>query len=407
MTSVLASESGRSGSRLACPCLGENSPYRILVAEDDEGFLDALEAVLTADGRFAVVGRARNGHEALELAARLRIDAVVMDIEMPELDGIGAVRALRAAGCTVPIIMFSTLTEQGAVATFDALAAGASDYVAKPANVGSVTQSLQKVRTDLIPRIKALVPESLLSQASRLAHLGPAATRGLAPSAGHVATPVPAGPPVRARTDPQTEPVRLLTIGCSTGGPEALGRLLRHLPTLPVPVAVVQHMPPVFTRQFAGRLDRQLPFDVVEAEHGTPMQPGTVYIAPGDHHLSVSRTGTRMLTVIDSRPPENSCRPAVDVLFRSAAQHTKAGTLAVVLTGMGADGCLGAADIVRAGGSVLIQDEASSVVWGMPGAVSRAGLAEESLSVEALASAIIRRTTPHEAHARRTGRESR
>jgi two-component system chemotaxis response regulator CheB len=192
----------------------------------------------------------------------------------------------------------------------------------------------------------------------------------------------------------QRSPFRVLVVGCSTGGPDALARLLADLPAdLPVPVAVVQHMPPVFTRQFAMRLDRTSPFHVVEAHGAEILEPGTVYIAPGDFHLSLVTAGARTLTAVEQGPPENFCRPAVDVLFRSAAAVFGPDVLAVVLTGMGADGRRGSQDVVTAGGSVIVQDEATSVVWGMPGAVAQAGTAEEVLPLGELALAISRRLT--------------
>jgi two-component system chemotaxis response regulator CheB len=184
----------------------------------------------------------------------------------------------------------------------------------------------------------------------------------------------------------------VLTIGCSTGGPEALSTLLAGLPAdLRVPVVVVQHMPPVFTRQFAARLDRNLPFDVYEAAGGEKLRPGSVFIAPGDYHLRLRRVGNDVVTTIDQQVPENFCRPAVDVLFRSTAEVFGPDVLATVLTGMGSDGRRGSQDVVAAGGSVIVQDEASSVVWGMPGSVVEVGAAEEVLPLGELALALTRR----------------
>jgi two-component system chemotaxis response regulator CheB len=299
-----------------------------------------------------------------------------MDIEMPEMNGIDAVRGIRAgAGGTahsrVPIIMFSTLTERGAAATLDALSAGANEYVTKPANVGSVAQSMESVREQLIPKIKALT--------GRPGGPGPARRAAAAPSRA----PQP-------RSAPGKKPA-VLVIGSSTGGPEALARVLPLLPaTLPVPVLLVQHMPPVFTKQFAQRLDRLCALRVLEAVDGAALHPGTVHLAPGDHHLVVRRTGKGNLTALNQAPPENFCRPAVDPLFRSAVAAYDGAVLAVVLTGMGSDGRAGAAEIRSAGGTVLVQDQASSVVWGMPGAVASAGLADDILPLDRVAEAIQR-----------------
>jgi two-component system chemotaxis response regulator CheB len=201
-------------------------------------------------------------------------------------------------------------------------------------------------------------------------------------------------PPPPARPAPALATgYRLLAIGCSTGGPEALGTLLNSMPRLSVPVAVVQHMPPLFTRQFAARLDRQLPYPVVQAEDGQPMEAGTVYIAPGDYHLHVTARSGGFGVRLSQEAPENYCRPAVDVLFRTAAEVARGAVLGVVLTGMGHDGCAGARTLVDKGGSVLVQDEATSVVWGMPGAVAAAGLAEEVLPLDRIGSAVQRRLT--------------
>lgn len=348
---------------------------RVLVVDDSVVIRKLVSDLLSEDPDIEVVGTAVNGRAGLQKIALLDPDLVTMDVEMPELDGIETVRRLRASGSRVPVIMFSTLTERGASATLDALAAGASDYVPKPANVGSVGRSMEQVREALIPRIKSLVPR-----------------RGHVATAGAVLPPAAAAPvPLRAPVARPAGSYRLLVVGSSTGGPEAVGTLLSALPPLPVPVAVVQHMPPLFTKQFAARLDRQLDVEVTEAAHGQELRPGTVCIAPGDFHLEVVADGQRLLTRLTQDPPENFCRPAVDVLFRSATGAVGGAVLGVVLTGMGSDGARGSRTIVDQGGAVLAQDQASSVVWGMPGAVATAGLAERVLPLRELAPEIVRR----------------
>jgi two-component system chemotaxis response regulator CheB len=321
------------------------------------------------------VGTAVNGKIALGKLEQLKPDLVTMDIEMPEMNGIEAVRAIRAgqggpAHRSVPIVMFSTLTERGASATLDALSAGANEYVTKPANVGSVSQSMESVREQLIPKIKALT--------------------GRPVTAGPAAAPPPPPRPAAPRTGPGKKPA-VLVIGSSTGGPEALAQVLPRLPAnLPVPVLLVQHMPPVFTRQFAQRLDRLSPLRVVEATDGSPLVPGTAHLAPGDHHLVVRKTARGLHTGLNQGPPENFCRPAVDPLFRSAVTAYDGAVLAVVLTGMGSDGRNGAAEIRSGGGTVIAQDQATSVVWGMPGAIAQAGLADEILPLDRIPDAINR-----------------
>jgi two-component system, chemotaxis family, protein-glutamate methylesterase/glutaminase len=353
------------------------NPIRVMVVDDSVVVRKIVTDVLSADPDIEVVGTAVNGRIAVAKLAQLEPDLVTMDIEMPELNGIEAVRAIRSgaggrAHGRVPIVMFSTLTERGASSTLDALSAGANDYVTKPANVGSVGQSMESVREQLIPKIKALT--------GRPVSIGPA----------RAAAPVPPPRAAAPRTGPRKLPA-VLVIGSSTGGPEALAKVLPQLPAgLPVPVLVVQHMPPVFTRQFAQRLDRLSPLRVVEASDGSPLVPGTVHLAPGDHHLVVRSSARGLHTGLSQGPPENFCRPAVDPLFRSAVTAFDGAVLAVVLTGMGSDGRNGAGEIRAAGGTVLVQDQNSSVVWGMPGAISQAGYADEVLPLDRIPEAVHR-----------------
>jgi two-component system chemotaxis response regulator CheB len=336
---------------------------RILVVDDAVVVRRIVTDALAAEPDLEVVGTAPNGRIALSKIPQLNPDLVTLDVEMPEMDGLETLAAIRQRYPTLPVIMFSTLTERGASVTMEALLRGANDYVTKPANVGSVPQAMARIREELVPKIHALCPGAR--------RVVPPAPRPSSPASPAVAGRAPVA---RRRTD---APVEALVIGVSTGGPNALAALLPKLPgDLPVPVLVVQHMPPMFTRLLAERLDAQSPLHVSEAVDGDLVVPGRVLVAPGDQHLEVRRRGTNVVAALTTAPPENSCRPAADVLFRTAAAVYGAGTLGLVLTGMGHDGQRGAEHIVERGGHVLAQDQASSVVWGMPGAVVGAGLAD-------------------------------
>ncbi|HEY0118148.1 MAG TPA: chemotaxis-specific protein-glutamate methyltransferase CheB [Cellulomonas sp.] len=370
------------------------TPVRVLVVDDSVVVRRLVSETLARDPRVEVVGTASNGRLALARVEQLAPDVVTMDIEMPEMDGIEAVRALRRAGQRMPIIMFSTLTERGAESTLDALAAGATDYVTKPTGGTSVTDSLQRVAEELIPKILVLAGVRAARQVpapSRAGMLGPARATGPAGPAGATGPAGPSGPTVRVAAGGTlpTHPVRLVVVGSSTGGPEALSRFVGALAAPPpVPLLVVQHMPPVFTRQLAARLDRLGPTSVVEAAGSEQLSPGTIYVAPGDHHLVVRSRGAGLATGLQDSPPVNFCRPSVDVLFSSAVDVVGGEIVGVVLTGMGADGRTGAGRIVAAGGTVIVQDEPTSVVWGMPGAVANAGFAHRVLPLGDIARAV-------------------
>ncbi len=354
-------------------------PIRVLVVDDSVVIRRLVSEILAADPRIDVVGTAQNGQVALTKMADLMPDAVTLDIEMPIMDGIACLRELRKKYPRLPVVMFSTLTERGASATLDALAAGASDYVTKPANVGSVTESRQNISEQLIPKLIALTGARRLVIRS-----GPVTPPAPVPSAAN-GVPAPAG-----ATGKRTAAFSVLAIGSSTGGPDALAKLLSALPAdLPVPIVVVQHMPPLFTRMLAQRLDSNCPLSISEAAEGDLVERGRVLIAPGGRHLEVRSKGATVVAHLTDDPPENFCRPAVDVLFRSVSAVYRNRTLGVVLTGMGRDGALGATTIRNAGGEMFAQDEATSVVWGMPGAVVGAGQADRVLPLDQMAGQIV------------------
>ncbi|MGE3177744.1 MAG: chemotaxis response regulator protein-glutamate methylesterase [Vicinamibacterales bacterium] len=357
---------------------------RALVVDDAVVVRRMVTDVLSEDPEIEVAGAAANGRIALQKLTQVNPDIVTLDIEMPEMNGLETLAAIRKTHPTLPVIMFSTLTERGAAATLEALSLGASDYVTKPANVGSVALAQQRIRDELIPKVKALCRVK--------ADPAPALDRHQVPAA----TPLPRVAPALPRQavlSTGTRHVDIVAIGVSTGGPNALAAVLPELPAdFPVPIVLVQHMPPMFTRLLAERLDSQSSLTVREAAGGEALAPGHVYIAPGNYHLVLQRKGTQVVTALNQDPPENSCRPAVDPLFRSVSEVYGTHVLAVVLTGMGQDGLRGVEHIHAAGGQVIVQDEGSSVVWGMPGFVAKAGLADRVLPLKDIPVEITRRT---------------
>ena len=346
------------------------TPIRILVVDDSVVIRRRLAETLSEDQALQVVGTASDGRIGLAKIAQLKPDLVTLDIEMPVMNGLETLAALRKLYPKLPVIMFSTLTERGAAATLDALSLGASDYATKPSNTGSPAVAIERIRSELIPKIKALcgvvVPLTLVP----LPQMGPVVK-------------------VRVRNNARIE---IVAIGTSTGGPNALAEVLPRIPgDFPVPIVVVQHMPPIFTRLLADRLASHSAIPVEEGSAGVVLSPGHAWIAPGNFHMKVVRSGVSWRLDLNQEPQENSCRPAVDVLFRSVAATCGANVLGVVMTGMGSDGVLGAQDIRDAGGNVIIQDEASSVVWGMPGLVHASGLEEAAYPLHQLAEQITRR----------------
>lgn len=337
---------------------------RVLIVDDSTVIRRLLSDALSGDSAIEVAGTASNGRIALAKVEQLNPDLVTLDIEMPDMDGLATLKELRARRPRLPVIMFSTLTERGAVTTLNALAAGANDYVTKPANVGSVTAAIQSVREQLIPRIKALCPSVVESRPS-------------------IRPPAPVANRVAVRPSRQVE---IIAIGVSTGGPNALTSIFRQLPAdLGVPLVIVQHMPPVFTKYLAERLNSISALEVREAAAGELLHAGGAWLAPGGMHLGLARSASGVITRLHLGPPENSCRPAVDVLFRSVAGLYGPAAAGLILTGMGCDGLRGCQDIHAAGGQIAIQDESTSVVWGMPGAVYGAGLAGEVLPLPRIA----------------------
>ena len=350
---------------------------RVLVVDDSVVIRRMVSDVLAGEPDIEVAGAAADGRIALQKIEQVNPDIITLDVEMPVMDGLETLKQLRKTHRRLPVIMFSTLTERGAAATMDALALGASDYVTKPANVGSAAAALEKIRAELIPKIRAHVPQAATSTA-RLFSMAAAQKVQLSSAL--------------AAPRPVTSRIEVVAIGTSTGGPNALSDLVPLLPpNFPVPVVIVQHMPPIFTKFLADRLSSKSQIPVMEAVNHQELLPGHAYIAPGDFHMMVERSKDGLRIRTQQEQPENSCRPAVDVLFRSVAEVYRGDALAVIMTGMGQDGLRGCGRIREAGGQILAQDEATSVVWGMPGYVANAGLADMVMPLALLAAEIVRR----------------
>jgi two-component system chemotaxis response regulator CheB len=353
------------------------SRIRILIVDDSAVMRSLLRSVVNTDSLMEVAGTAVDGQAALLAVQALAPDVVLLDVEMPVMDGLTTLKKLRGDGNRVPVIMCSSLTQRGARVTLEALAAGAADYVAKPAAQENRTAAVEALRSELIPKLHALA------------------------GARHV--PLKMSPrPLPTISEMRVSPA-VVAIGVSTGGPEALERILKSLPsTFPLPILVVQHMPELFTKLLADRLDHACALRVREAEEGATIEAGHIYIAKGEWHLEArasASNGKHVTLHLTRGPLENHCRPSVDVLFRSLAGIYGAGVLGAVLTGMGYDGLAGCRMLRQVGATVLAQDEASSVVWGMPGAVVNAGLAHRVLPLGEIARELVTLATRSSADA--------
>ncbi len=361
------------------------APLRILAADDSAVMRGVMRSLFLAHAedaaselpRMELCGVARDGVECLEAVSKLRPDVLVLDLEMPRLDGLGVLERLRRDGARVPVILCSSHTEHGARATLEALALGASDYVMKPAGQRDLGSAIASLAEQLLPRIAAL------ARARRTGKL----MEGLRGIHGN-----------RKDEKPGNVPIEVVVIGLSTGGPSALEQMLPKLPVdFPVPILIVQHMPKLFTSALAERLNQCCVLNVKEAYEGAEVRAGIVWLAPGDSHMEVmAARGAARHTVkgrirLHRQAPLNHCRPSVDYLFHSARRLYGAGTLALMMTGMGSDGLDGARAVHECGGLVLAQDEATSAVWGMPGRVTEAGITTATLPLPMLASEVIAR----------------
>jgi len=343
---------------------------KVLVVDDSAVMRGLLTRILSQDPHIEVLGTAMHGGAALAWLKNQSVDVVVLDVEMPVMDGIEALRRIQQLPNPPKVVMASSLTIAGAKISLLALSLGAAACIAKPSGV-TAGEAVQEIGRELIPLVKNLgnVP----------------ATRCKSERSGSASIPAP----IFCRHTKLSVPPALLVLGASTGGPNALNRVLKDLgPDFLTPTLIVQHMPPMFTAMMAHHLQNDCQRRVKEAEHLEFVQPGVTYIAPGDFHLEVMRSGCSYQLHLNQRPSEHYCRPSVNPLFRTAAKATGGKLLAVMLTGMGSDGIEGSHEVAEKGGYVIAQDEASSVVWGMPGAVAQAGIANEVLPLDEISSRV-------------------
>lgn len=362
------------------------NPIRVMVVDDSAVIRGLLTRTLESDPDIAVVASVGNGQMAISAISRADTDVVVLDIEMPVMDGLTALPKLLAASPDVKVIVASTLTQKNAQISLKALSVGASDYVAKPSS--SQLNAAADFKRELVDKVKALGH----ARRGRRQRTGGAAARADLPFRPPVGTKtIPAAPaPIVLRAPSRTAPA-VIAIGSSTGGPQALFSVLGALPaSVSQPILITQHMPPTFTTILAQHIARVANRPAAEAVDGEPVKPGRIYLAPGDFHMRVEVSGAEKVLRISKDPPENFCRPAVDPMLRSLAQVYGPAVLTVILTGMGSDGAKGGQAIVAAGGTVMAQDETTSVVWGMPGAAAAAGICSAVLSISEIAPAIVR-----------------
>jgi two-component system chemotaxis response regulator CheB len=378
MSIALASLSTRDSVR--------HEPLRVMVVDDSVVIRGLIGRWIEAEPDMVVAASLRTGLDAVNQVERVNPDVAILDIEMPDLDGIAALPQLLAKKRNLVIIMASTLTRRNAEISFKALSLGASDYIPKPESTREPAAA-ETFRHDLIQKIRHLGAKLRRPIPVASPPLAPALDRGL-PNRPALA---PVAHPQLLRRAFSTHPPRALLIGASTGGPQALMALVSEIGPLidRFPVLITQHMPPTFTTILAEHLARASHRPALEGVDGEIVKPGKIYLAPGGRHMRVVRRGAHAAIALDDGPPVNFCKPAVDPLFASAIDVWQGGILAVVLTGMGSDGMRGGKEIVAAGGSVIAQDEATSVVWGMPGAATHAGICAAVLPLGQIASKLI------------------
>ncbi len=370
---------------------GAADPFRVMVVDDSAVIRGLLTRALEGDAEIRVVASVGDGQMAINSLQRNSIDVIVLDIEMPVMDGITALPKLLAVAPQVKIIMASTLTLRGADVSMRCLQAGAADYIPKPTSTREVGGA-EDFKRELVSKVKALGAAARRAGSRSRGEIRPLTPAAPLPSAAERAAGAPAPAPFR-RPEPgpvtlrpfPTPPVRpdVVAIGSSTGGPQALFEVLSHLKGLAQPILITQHMPATFTTILAEHISRQCGLAAAEAKDGEVITGNRVYIAPGDFHMLVAQRAGQNVLTLTKDPPENFCRPAVDPMMRSIVKGFGARkVLACILTGMGQDGMRGCTEVVNQGGVLIGQDEATSVVWGMPGAVAQAGLCSAILPLK-------------------------
>ena len=368
---------------VSTPNLVQPEPLRVMLVDDSVVIRGMISRWIGSEPDMVVAASLRTGLEAVNQVERINPDIAILDIEMPDLDGISALPQLLAKKRNLIVIMASTLTRRNAEISFKALALGASDYIPKPESTRE-SSAAETFRHDLVQKIRHLGAKVRRSSAAAHTH-SPALDRAARIPVAPVAAPI-------VKRNFSTQSPRVLLIGSSTGGPQALMSIVAEIgPVIDrFPVLITQHMPPTFTTILAEHLARASHRPAHEAIDGEAVKPGHIYLAPGGRHMRVVRHGAGPVISLEDGPPINFCKPAVDPLFSSAIDAWQGSTLALILTGMGSDGMRGGKDIVTAGGSVIAQDEASSVVWGMPGAAAHAGICAAVLPLNQIAPKLVR-----------------
>jgi two-component system chemotaxis response regulator CheB len=382
-SALAASTPPRPGGKIS-------DPVKVMVVDDSVVARGLISRWIDEDPQLTIVASHRNGKLAVDDVVKSAPDVVVLDVEMPEMDGLTALPLLLKAKPGLVVVMASTLTRRNAEISLKCLSLGAADYVPKPESNSGVTTSVD-FRNEVVEKVKALGMKARLraGRPTPSVPTGAAVRQPLGQSMAAPAKPAAAKYTLRPYS---SVPPRIIVIGSSTGGPQALTKVFAEIgkAIVNVPVLVTQHMPPTFTTILAEHITKASGRRAAEGVHGEPLMPGRIYVAPGGKHMVVAKQGSETVIELNDLPPVNFCKPAVDPLFQSVVPLYGAAILATVLTGMGHDGAAGAKVITGAGGSVIAQDEESSVVWGMPGAVAQAGAASEILALDAIGPKIVR-----------------